>query len=65
MRALDLASILHTDTSQLSRWENDRGLPRADFIAKIAEATGVSERWLITGDGDGPEVHPLAEMDAT
>lgn len=65
MRALDLASVLQIDTSQLSRWENDRGLPRADFIARIADATGVSERWLITGEGEGPPVHPAASIDAT
>lgn len=39
------------------QWEHDRAVPRADKMALLAQALGVTTDWLLTGKGDGPDVH--------
>jgi transcriptional regulator with XRE-family HTH domain len=40
--------------NSLSRWMNDRGVPRAAFVKQWALRTGVPYAWLATGEAESP-----------
>ncbi len=40
----------------LSFYENDKSVPRVDFVNKAATLYGVDIAWLARGEGDGPAV---------
>ncbi|MEJ6397712.1 helix-turn-helix domain-containing protein [Yoonia sp. 208BN28-4] len=50
-----LAKQLGVKTSVLDGWENDRKEPRANRLQMLTGLLGVSLRWLLTGEGDGPD----------
>lgn len=54
MSKAELARRVGKDTKTVYRWEHDEAQPESASIAPIADATGVSVRWLLTGEGDGP-----------
>lgn len=37
-------------------WENDMSEPRANKLQMVAGLLNVSMKWLLTGEGDGPEL---------
>lgn len=37
-------------------WENDISEPRANKLQMVAGLLNVSMKWLLTGEGDGPEI---------
>lgn len=51
----DLAKRIGIKTSVLEAWENDRKEPRANRLQMLTGLLGVSLRWLLTGEGDGPD----------
>ncbi len=56
-----MAKKVDVGTSTMYRYLNGR-VPKADVIARICRAMGVSERWLLTGEGPKwYEPDPLAE----
>lgn len=64
--ALDQAGLaqrlgVHLET--LREWEQDLSEPRANRLQMLAGMLNVSIRWLLTGEGDGPE-GPLADVPA-
>ncbi|MFN7276041.1 MAG: helix-turn-helix domain-containing protein, partial [bacterium] len=44
------------DAETARRYVNGRSVPSVDFVARLAEASGVSVSWLITGNGPRDEV---------
>lgn len=55
--ACELARRIRKHPSQISRWELGAFEPQASTIAEIARECRVTTDWLLTGEGDGPEVH--------
>ena len=39
-------------------WEDDASEPRANRLTMLAGMLGVSMRWLMTGEGEGPDLEP-------
>lgn len=44
-------------------WEEDASEPRANRLTLLAGMLGVSVRWLLTGEGEGPDLEEV-EMEA-
>lgn len=59
----ELARRLGIRPRTLRSWEDDLSEPRANKLQMLAGLTGVSLRWLMTGEGDGPQA-PGEEMSA-
>ena len=55
----ELARRLGVRPHTLRAWEEDLSEPRANKLQMLAGVTGVSLRWLMTGQGEGPQ--PLGE----
>lgn len=53
----DLAHLAGVRAGTVFRTETDKSVPRAESLAAIANVLGVSVDWLLTGKGDGPDVH--------
>ena len=51
----ELARRLGIRPKTLKSWEEDLSEPRANKLQMLAGITGVSLRWLMTGQGDGPQ----------
>ncbi|PIV73649.1 MAG: transcriptional regulator [Rhodobacteraceae bacterium CG17_big_fil_post_rev_8_21_14_2_50_65_11] len=51
----DLAKRLGVKLKTVVAWENDWSEPRANKLQMVAGLLNVSMRWLLTGEGDGPE----------
>ena len=51
-----LASKIGVKMSVITAWENDLKEPRANRLQMLSGLLGVSLSWLLTGQGDGPEV---------
>jgi transcriptional regulator with XRE-family HTH domain len=51
----ELARRLGIRPRTLQSWEEDASEPRANKLQMLAGLTGVSMRWLMTGQGDGPQ----------
>lgn len=47
-----LARALGVDTKTVYRWEHGTSVPEAQMIAPLADALGVSVRWLLTGEDE-------------
>lgn len=54
MTAAVAARRLGVRTATLEGWEEDRAEPRANRLQMLAGLLGVSLRWLMTGEGEGP-----------
>lgn len=54
MTAAEAARRLGVRTATLEGWEEDRAEPRANRLQMLAGLLGVSLRWLMTGEGEGP-----------
>ena len=57
----ELARRLGIRPRTLQGWEEDLSEPRANKLQMLAGITGVSLRWLMTGQGEGPQP-PAAEI---
>ena len=57
----ELARRLGIRPRTLQTWEEDLSEPRANKLQMLAGVTGVSLRWLMTGQGEGPQP-PGAEV---
>ena len=57
----ELARRLGIKSRTLQGWEEDLSEPRANKLQMLAGITGVSLRWLMTGQGEGPQP-PASEM---
>lgn len=55
MSRADLARRLGVRQATLAGWEDDRAEPRANRMHMLAGMLGVSMRWLMTGEGEGPD----------
>jgi len=55
MAAAELAEKLGVSPQVLSSWETSRHNPKRDMLAKLSEVLKVSEGWLRTGTGEGPQ----------
>ena len=51
-----LASRIGVRLSVVRKWEEDRSEPRANRLQMLSGILGVSLSWLITGQGDGPDM---------
>lgn len=51
----DLAKRMGVKLKTVVAWENDWSEPRANKLQMVAGLLNVSIRWLLTGEGDGPE----------
>ena len=51
-----LAEKLGVKLVTIAGWENDLKEPRANRLQMLSGILGVSLSWLLTGEGDGPEV---------
>lgn len=49
-----LARQLGVKSQTLQAWENDRSLPRANRLMRMAGLLGVSPTWLLVGQGESP-----------
>ena len=54
LSAAQLAKRLGVKTKTLLNWESDKSQPRANRLAMLGGALGVSPSWLLAGFGDGP-----------
>lgn len=43
-------------------WEDDASEPRANRLTLLAGMLGVSMRWLLTGEGEGPDLEEGGEV---
>ncbi|MDO9525997.1 MAG: helix-turn-helix domain-containing protein [Gemmobacter sp.] len=55
MTQAELARRLGVRHSTVQGWEDDRLEPRANRLQMMAGMLGVSIRWMLTGEGDGPD----------
>lgn len=55
MTQRELADRLGVKLRTVTAWEDDMADPRANKLQMMAGMLGVSIRWLLTGEGDGPE----------
>ena len=51
LRRNALAELAGVDSSSITRWERDERSPAGAMVTKLAKALGVSERWLLSGEG--------------
>lgn len=54
----ELARRLAVKPATLRAWEDDLSEPRANKLQMLAGLVGVSLKWLMTGEGDGPVAPP-------
>ena len=57
----ELARRLGIRPRTLQAWEEDLSEPRANKLQMLAGVTGVSLKWLMTGQGEGPQP-PASEL---
>ncbi|WP_316013079.1 helix-turn-helix transcriptional regulator [Roseobacter sp. HKCCA0434] len=57
----ELARRLGVKPATIVNWEDDRAEPRANRLSMLAGILGVTLKWLISGQGEGPgvETEPL------
>jgi HTH-type transcriptional regulator, cell division transcriptional repressor len=51
----EAARRLGVRTATMQAWEADASEPRANRLQMLSGLLGVSLRWLMTGEGDGPD----------
>ena len=64
MSQRDLAHRLGVRVETLQGWEDDRTEPRANRLQMLSGLLNVSMRWLMTGEGRGPEPGQPVDADA-
>lgn len=63
MTQADLSRRLGVKLATIKAWEDDRSEPRANKVQMMAGMLGVSIRWMLTGEGEGPSDPGLAAPD--
>jgi repressor LexA len=48
----DLAAKIDIATRTIQRWEKGDQVPDSNYLMRIAKATGVAARWLLSGEGE-------------
>lgn len=61
LTGLDLQERTGISNTSISRWETGKRAPKGEFVTKLARELGVTERWLMTGDGAREPVKLAAE----
>ena len=61
----ELARRIGVDTKTVYRWEHGDARPASEVIVPLADALGVSVRWLLTGEGEGPADQPILAATGT
>ena len=56
----DAARRLGVRLATFHAWEADGSEPRANRLQMLSGLLGVSLRWLMTGEGEGPDPHQAA-----
>lgn len=51
LTAIELGELAQVSNSGISRWEQNQRAPGGVYVARLAKALGVNERWLMTGEG--------------
>lgn len=51
----DLAKRIGVKLSTVRNWENDLAEPRAQRLSQLSGLLNVSLRWLLMGEGNGPD----------
>lgn len=51
LTAVELGELAGVSNSGISRWEQGKRAPGGVYVAKLAKALGVTERWLVSGEG--------------
>lgn len=64
MTQKQLAQRLGVKLKTLQGWEDDISEPRANKLSTVSGLLNVSLRWLLMGEGDGPDAPTDAEPDA-
>ncbi|TBX25959.1 MULTISPECIES: helix-turn-helix domain-containing protein [Nioella] len=59
----DMARRLGVKLKTVVAWENDWSEPRANKLQMVAGLLNVSIRWLLTGEGSGPEDPDLVDVE--
>lgn len=59
----DMARRLGIKLKTVVAWENDWSEPRANKLQMVAGLLNVSIRWLLTGEGTGPEDPDLIDVE--
>lgn len=49
-----VARAMNMHSATIRYWEADRAAPTHATVRKLAAVLGVSQLWLLTGDGEGP-----------
>jgi transcriptional regulator with XRE-family HTH domain len=59
----DMARRLGVKLKTVVAWENDWSEPRANKLQMVAGLLNVSIRWILTGEGTGPEDPDLIDVE--
>ena len=59
----DMARRLGVKLKTVVSWENDWSEPRANKLQMVAGLLNVSIRWLLTGEGVGPDDPDLVDLE--
>ena len=51
MTQAELAALMETTNTVVSRWENDNGTPRRETAESLGDCLGVEPAWLMFGTG--------------
>jgi transcriptional regulator with XRE-family HTH domain len=51
LTAIELGELAGVSNSGISRWEQGKRAPGGAYAQKLAKALGVTERWLMSGEG--------------
>jgi len=57
-----MAERLGVKMGTYRNWEDDASEPRANRLTLLAGMLGVSMRWLMTGEGQGPDLEDNGEV---
>ena len=57
-----MAERLGVKLGTYRNWEDDASEPRANRLTMLAGMLGVSMRWLMTGEGEGPDLEAEGEV---
>jgi transcriptional regulator with XRE-family HTH domain len=51
LTAVELGQLAGVSNSGISRWEQGKRAPGGAYVQRLAKALGVTERWLMSGEG--------------
>jgi transcriptional regulator with XRE-family HTH domain len=51
LTAVELGELADVSNSGISRWEQGKRAPGGAYVQRLAKALGVTDRWLMSGEG--------------